>query len=138
MEPIHRRCITINTKAFFKKYWLDFVVVGTLALASGCASIALAMPKSQGRYAELKVSNELVWTKDISDPTSYGEYEIQGAEGMVTVSIKDSAIAITKSSCPHQYCVFKGYINQVGDSIICAHNEVYISILGEGENDIIL
>ena len=48
---------------------------------------------------------------------------------------KNGGVAVIHADCPHQDCVHMGYVYETNHPIICAHNGVYIIIVGEVYND---
>lgn len=66
------------------------------------------------------------------------DYEVKGTNGELIIRVKDGAIAVIESNCPHQDCVHIGYVSDANHPIICAYNSVVITILGQGEDDVIV
>ena len=79
--------------------------------------------------AQISVANKVVEKIDLSKKEDK-YYDIQGVNGKVKVHTKDGAIAIVESNCPHQDCVNMGYVSEAGRPIICAYNQVVITIVG--------
>jgi hypothetical protein len=55
-------------------------------------------------------------------------FTVEGRDGAVTIEIHDGAAAIVESPCPRKLCVRQGYINRVGQSVICLPEGVKIVI----------
>lgn len=54
--------------------------------------------------------------------------QVKDIDVTLIIDIKDCSIAIIESDCPGQNCIHFGYISKPYESIICAHNYVYILI----------
>ena len=67
-----------------------------------------------------------------------GIYYIDGVHNQVHINVKDGAIAIVESGCPHQDCVHTGYVKESNRPIICAYNAVYIIIEGTSNYDVVV
>jgi hypothetical protein len=63
-------------------------------------------------------------------------YEIEGTKGTLKAEVKDGAIAVIESNCPHQDCVNMGYVKTSNRPIICAYNQTYIVIEGTASYDV--
>ncbi len=55
-----------------------------------------------------------------------------------TVTVKDGAIAITRSDCPGSDCVHSGWVSGAGRAIVCLPNRVEIRLTGVGEVDAVI
>ena len=80
------------------------------------------------------MQNQVVETIDLSH-TDDADYYIDGLKGKLHVHVRDGAIAVVESNCPHQDCVRMGYIKETNRPIICAYNGVYIVIEGSSNYD---
>jgi hypothetical protein len=58
---------------------------------------------------------------------------VDGRDGAVTIDIHDGAAAIVASPCPRKLCTQQGYINRVGQSVLCLPEGVKIVIGDEKE-----
>lgn len=114
----------------------DIILIGSLLLVMVIALIViLSTRKKEDLTATITVRNEVVETIDL-DAEDEADYFIEGTRGVVHVHVKDGAIAVIESNCPHQDCVHMGYISESNRPIICAYNEVYIVINGKGDIDV--
>ncbi|MCI1244549.1 MAG: NusG domain II-containing protein [Bacilli bacterium] len=132
----------MKTKEFVRKHlWDGVLTLGLIALS--CAVLAAYFwPVGEGNdvYAYVYVSAKIVRLQEGSDSIdltkvdSGATYVIQGAmegeKGLVTISVEPGRIAVKESHCPHQYCVKEGYISRPGQNIICAPNELLITLTG--------
>ena len=114
----------------------DIILIASLLLVAVIALIViLSTRKKDNLVARVSVQNQVVETIDLSDKTER-DYYIEGLHGTVHVHVKDGAIAVVESNCPHQDCVSVGYIKESNRPIICAYNGVYIVIDGNSDIDV--
>ena len=114
----------------------DIILVLSLLLVAVIALIVILSTRNKNNLvATVSVQNEVVETIDLSD-TSERDYYVEGLYGTVHIHVKDGAIAIVESNCPHQDCVHMGYIKETNRPIICAYNGVYIIIEGTSDIDV--
>lgn len=125
--------------AFWKKHLWDVIVVGATALAASAAAIYVAAPKGGGSHiAEIRLDSALKQTIDLSKETSERTFVIQGKMTPMTIGVKENAIAVLESGCPHLYCVRQGYVSEAGHPIVCTYNHITIEILGSAASDIVV
>ena len=114
----------------------DIILIGSLLLVMVIALIVILVTRQKDNLvATITVRNEVVETIDL-EAEQEADYFIEGTHGTVHVHVKDGAIAVIESNCPHQDCVHMGYISESNRPIICAYNEVYIVINGKGDIDV--
>ena len=114
----------------------DLVLICSLLVVIVASLLAVFFTqKRKNLVAKIYVKNELVETIDL-DKSEDKEFKILGANGELTISIKNHSISVSKSNCPHQDCVHVGYVNETNRPIICAYNQVYIVIEGSSNYDI--
>lgn len=58
-------------------------------------------------------------------------YEIDGAEGPVTVTVERGAVSVTESTCPDHTCVRTGARRASGSVIACVPNHVIVRVGGD-------
>ncbi len=114
----------------------DLILIGSLLLAAIIAFVIVLTTRSKNNLvATVRVQNQVVLTIDLNKEND-GHYYVDGTNGKVHIHVKDGAIAVIESNCPHQDCVHMGYIKESGRPIICAYNCVSITIEGSLNNDI--
>ena len=60
-----------------------------------------------------------------------GEYKLNGGTNILVI---EGGYAYMKSAdCPKQHCVNYGKINRTNERIICAHNNITVSVVRAGE-----
>ena len=114
----------------------DLILIGSLLLAAIIAFVIVFTTRSNNNLvATVRVQNQVVLTIDLNKENDTHHY-VEGTNGKVHIHVKDGAIAIVESNCPHQDCVHMGYVKVSGRPIICAYNCVSITIEGSSNNDI--
>ena len=83
----------------------DLILIGSLLTVIIASFLAVLLTRKKNNLvAKIYVKNELVQTIDLAN-TKDTEFEIEGAKGKLTIVIKDHAIGVEESNCPHQDCV---------------------------------
>lgn len=114
----------------------DLILIGSLLLAAIIAFVIVLTTRTKNNLvATVRVQNQVVLTIDLNKEND-SHYYVDGTNGKVHIHVKDGAIAVIESNCPHQDCVHMGYIKESGRPIICAYNCVSITIEGSSSNDI--
>ena len=112
----------------------DIILVASLLLVAIISLVFVLSSRQKNIYtAKVYVQNELRLTIDLKEDK---EYLIEGTKGDLRVEIKNHAIAVTESNCPHQDCVKMGFVSTSNHPIICAYNATYIIIEGTAEYDV--
>lgn len=109
------------------------LIISLLVIAITSLIIVLVNRTKNNSIAKVMVQNEVVLKIDLNKEN---DYEVEGLKGKVHIHVKDGAIAIVESNCPHQDCVNMGYVKESGRPIICAYNGVTIIIEGDSNYDI--
>ncbi len=81
-------------------------------------------------YLDGEIYKEILLTEEeqiIEIDTSYGHNELH---------IYDFGLEMHESDCPNQVCVKTGFINKVGDRVVCLPNKVYVEIIGQTELEV--
>ncbi len=122
-----------KVKGFLKKHLGD-LVVGLLLFASSCALLGYYLfPRTDSGevFANVYHQNEVIYEK-ISLKGEDKEYPVKIENGDVSINmiveLKDHKIGIKESNCSNQYCVHQGYTNSPMQTLICAPNEVRVSL----------
>ena len=114
----------------------DLILIGSLLTVIIASFLAVLLTRKKNNLvAKIYVKNELIQTIDLTKSEDK-EFEIDGAKGKLTIIIKDHAIGVEESNCPHQDCVHMGLVKESNRPIICAYNQVYIVIEGDANYDV--
>lgn len=112
----------------------DIILVASLLLVAIISLVLVLSSRKRNIYtAKVYVQNELRLTIDLKEDK---EYLIEGTKGDLRVEVKNHAIAVIESNCPHQDCVKMGFVSTSNHPIICAYNATYIVIEGNAEFDV--
>lgn len=117
--------------SFWKKHrWDFFLLVGLMALT--CSFFAFRFEddfsSKEEVIAKVYLGNTLQKTINLSNIDEYKEEEIDGLKGKMTLGMRHNQIAVIHSSCPGQECVHEGYVHSNNHPIVCAYNQVLISL----------
>ena len=119
-----------------KKLINDIILVGSLLIVAAIALIVVATQKVKTNLvAKISVGNEVVEVVDLSKEEDK-HYFVDGVHGKMHIHTYDGKIAVLESNCPHQDCVRMGYVSDSNHPIICAYNQVTITINGNTTNDV--
>lgn len=124
----------------FKKFKADAILISSLLIV-GIASCVIYFNfnnSSKNLIANITDSNNVVQTIDLSKKNNVEEkITITGLHDDLIVGVKQNAIRVIYSSCPHQDCVKMGTVSQTNKPIVCLYNKVYIVLASnESDNDI--
>jgi hypothetical protein len=124
----------MTAKAFFRKYFWDLIVVGTLTLVSSGFAIYLAIPKNSDEHiANVTRDSTALLSIDLSlENDTAREITIQGVMTPMTLEVKKNAIRVKESGCRNQNCVYAGWVSDSNHPIVCAYNHVSIQIGASG------
>lgn len=112
----------------------DIILIASLLLVAIISLVLVLSSRQKNIYtAKVYVQNELRLTVDLRNNNVY---EIEGTKGMLKAEVKDGAIAVIESNCPHQDCVKMGFVSTSNHPIICAYNATYIVIEGTATYDV--
>ena len=107
----------------------DFIIILT-ALAIGLIMLIHSYSGRDGAIVQIYVNGNL-----------YGQYNLDADEDIVIdsdgchnlVSIEDGAVFMKEASCPNKVCVSQGRIENQGQVICCAPNQIIIVISEDKE-----
>jgi hypothetical protein len=129
----------MSVKSYFKTHLIDTLVVGITAVLASAGAIFVASYKpASSHIADISVKGTLYQTIDLSKESNVRTIELKHDDGthMMDLEVKLNAIRVADSDCHNQYCVFQGWISEAGHPIICAVNQVIITIEGISSTDV--
>ena len=113
----------------------DRILFVILLVALVVASMQFFIPNTRSKSIIIRSDGTVV--KKISlTKNKTEEFNIRSKEGSLTVEIKAGRVRVIESTCKDKLCVKEGWIEKVGESIVCLPNRISISIVGEKENGI--
>lgn len=87
---------------------------------------------SSARYAVVRVNNSVVKTIRLDENKGELVSISLGSDNEAVLEVDDGRIRVSDAShlCPLGYCARAGWINRVGEIIVCVPNKMVISIEG--------
>ena len=119
-------------RKLFISHKFDWILGTALLLVALCLFLVFKNIKKTGSVIQVKQSNKVVDTFDLSED---GEYEYSLLGGTNTLMIKDGYAYVTDSNCSDHICENMGKISKVGETIICLPNELFIKVIEGEEGD---
>jgi len=124
-------------KAFFKKYLVDIFALLLLALLSlGSFGLVALYSKRPSSIASISRSGTILMEIDLDQENEERIFVIEGKKTPMSIGVKHQAIRVVESGCPTQFCVHEGYISGAGHPLVCAYNEVIITLSGDTKFDV--
>lgn len=114
-----------------KNLRLDVIIIAVLLLVALLWLGFSLIFRKTGGYVAVEVDGVLVAEYSLSLD---GEYAIGDTNVLV---IKDGCAYMKDASCPDKTCVGVGRVKYAGQSIICLPNRVAVTVMGEGDLDLI-
>lgn len=110
-----------------------FAVLAVVIIVFMAVSLNL---KQEGSIIRVYVNNDFFADYDINLD---GEYNVTNTDGdvLMVLVIQDQKVWVKNSTCPDHICEMSK-ISYAPQQIVCLPNNVYISILGESDIDIIV
>ena len=106
-----------------KRLIYDAILVLALLVAGLSALLIFKSCASEGVSVSVSVDSEEVAVYPLGVDARYA---ING--GTNTLVIKDGEAYMESAECPKKICVNYGKINRVGESIVCDHNKVVVTV----------
>lgn len=103
----------------------DCILILAIMAASLLSLIPLFSSESSPETAVVRVENEERMRIDLRKD---GEYETEGTNGTIHISVKDGSVAVTQENSPHHYCSMQGYVSSPHTPIVCLPNHTVITI----------
>lgn len=123
----------MKVKEFFRKHLGDGILGLFLVALSVSLLVYYLIPRNDvgDKYANIYHQNDLLYEK-ISLKGEDNSYPIDIENDKehihMVVELKDHKIGIAYSNCSNQYCVHQGFIDSTMQTLICAPNEVRVTI----------
>lgn len=109
------------------------IIVIIISLGIGIGRLVIINNKYDKKYAEIKVKGKLYKKVDLSDINHEEIIKISTDLGENTVIIKNGGAYIIEANCPDKLCVKSGFIDEVGEVVVCLPHELVIEIKGKKE-----
>ena len=120
-------------KEFFKKHLGDGILALALVALSASLLAYYLLPRNDSgdKYANVYHRNEILYEKiSLKGEDEKFPIDIENDKEHIhmVVELKNHKIGITYSNCSNQYCVHQGFIDSTMQTLICAPNEVRVTI----------
>lgn len=113
------------------KYLIVFVLVLTIISLGFIERQALS---NDNKYISVQVNGQEV-KKIIYDKKIVGKtIPIETEHGYNLLEIGDEKVSVIEASCPDKIDVKQGYIENIGETIVCLPNKLVVEIKGMDEN----
>ena len=121
----------------------DYLLILLIILLAAGLHFFLKTSKKNDELAfEIRHGDSVIQTVRRSALTTTGEFSIATHDGNVLIEIDPVKGAhIIESPCPDQLCVYQGYINKHGQTILCLPEKVMVTAIADkkgGEPDAVL
>ncbi len=115
-------------KKLFISHKNDFILGAVLLLAALCLFIMFHFIfQNNGKFVKVQQGDEVVGYYPLDED---GEFEFRTYYGYNILVIEDGSAYISDASCKDHLCEKTGKISQVGETIICLPNELFVTITG--------
>jgi hypothetical protein len=116
---------------FYKLTLFDVIVILLLLATSAIMLVRTGlipgMQKGEVYMASVYHDGELITRLKLDK-----EQDIQLLDGKIMTQIRQGAVRIIRSDCPHQLCVNSGWIQYPGEVIVCAPNKILLELESTG------
>jgi hypothetical protein len=123
----------IGDEGMKKGDWLLIVmliVVAVSVLASNKVLSSVSGEADGAKKAEISLDGEIYQMIELSGQD--GTIEIRTERGYDRLRVHDNGIEVVESDCPEKICISMGFIDRVGETIICLPNRMIVEIVGDG------
>lgn len=113
-----------------------YIIVGVLIVAGALYFLnqyRISQMDTNRIVAEIYVDGEIYETIPINKEK---EITIETKYGVNVVKIHDNGAEMAQANCPDHLCEKVGFIDQVGNRIVCLPNRVYVEIVGDVEEQV--
>ncbi|WP_286909055.1 NusG domain II-containing protein [Clostridium sp. UBA1652] len=119
------------------KKW-DIVIIILLVVLSFIPEVIFGVVLNKNynsKYAQITVNGKVYKNIPLSAHKGEEIIEIKTESGINIVSVKDDTIAIIEADCPDKVCEKPGYIDKVGERLVCLPHRVLVEIKGDTSDD---
>jgi len=109
----------------------DLILIFGLLLVAGIVLAVILLTRVEGKYVKVTDDGRLVATYSLDVD---GEYVL--GDGSNILVIKEGRASVTYANCPGQHCVKTGKIHYVGEIIVCAYNDIVITVKGSSDDGV--
>ncbi|MBL4932719.1 NusG domain II-containing protein [Clostridium paridis] len=86
-------------------------------------------------YAQITIEGKVYKNIPLSTHKGQDSIEIKTKYGVNIVEVKDNKIAIIDADCPDKICMKPGFIDSVGENLVCLPHKLMVEVKGETSED---
>ncbi|WP_238885639.1 NusG domain II-containing protein [Clostridium sp. YIM B02551] len=86
-------------------------------------------------YAQITIEGKVYKNIPLSTHKGQDSIEIKTKYGLNIVEVKDNKIAIIDADCPDKICMKPGFIDSVGENLVCLPHKLMVEVKGETSED---
>ena len=123
-------------RSFLKEHKGEVITLfSVFCLVLGGALTYTFWPREKATHADIVLEGKLVHQLRLDTDI---EYPVSTKQGEVVVEVYKNAVSVHSSPCPSQSCVHQGAKSKAGESIVCAHCGLVITLVGGEVSEVIL
>lgn len=123
-----------------KPTWFDAIIFGVALTVAISFLVGVNVhynnlnKLNDDHYASFYYQNKVIYSENLSlleneKTITFYKKDYEKFVGDITVQLNpQKGVAIKESNCKNQTCVHQGYINKVGESLVCLPNSFYVEI----------
>lgn len=117
-----------------KMVFRDMCLIGVLLILAVVMLILMNSRRERGAMVEVYLGGELVSSVSLSEDNIFSVNN-----DLNVIEILGGKVRMAEANCPDRVCQRQGWIDGVGQSIVCLPNNLVIMVVGgQGEVDFIL
>lgn len=109
--------------------WIGIILIGLLAVFFVPRWLDLGPSQTGNLYAKITVDGELYQMVELTEEAQ--EIRIESKHGLNILKIFNHGAIMVEADCPDKLCMTFGFVNKVGQSIVCLPHRVLVEIVGE-------
>lgn len=109
----------------------EAIILVIIIICCGAAIIVMNyLKKETGNIVKIEYQGEVLYEANLNKDNEYVIGNKDSADYNI-VKISDGKVCVIEADCRDQICVKKGYICNVGESIICLPHKLVITVLSK-------
>ncbi|MDD7792657.1 NusG domain II-containing protein [Clostridium sp. 'White wine YQ'] len=119
------------------KKW-DIIIIILLVTLSFLPELILGVALKKDykeTYAQITIEGKVYKNIPLSTHKGQDTIEIKTKYGLNIVEVKDNKIAIIDADCPDKICMKPGFIESVGENLVCLPHKLMVEVKGETSED---
>lgn len=120
------------------KKW-DYIIITLVLIVCGIGFMitnSIQNKTYKEKYIEITSNGKLIKTIDITDPNYKLDFELNDEDHLNTFKVENGGISIVSANCSDEVCVKSGFINKVGQTIVCLPHKLIVEIKGVEESSL--